>query len=107
MQVSYCARLCHRVFRASVDATLDCTNGIICLMMILCICLCDLGVWSIQNPWLPCQFTDEHVFTNNEGHTETRLIHREAMLQFGQKEDAPVNPNTITLLITGELLQAA
>lgn len=54
--------------------------------------------------WLPCQFTDEHVFINNEGHTETRLIHREAMLQFGQKGDAPVNPNAITFLIASSKL---
>lgn len=64
-----------------------------------------LGVRCVhQVSWLPCQFTDEHVFVNNEGHTETQLIHREAMLQFGQKGDAPVNPNAITFLITGSKL---
>uniref|UniRef100_A0A3Q3Q7A3 Ig-like domain-containing protein n=1 Tax=Monopterus albus TaxID=43700 RepID=A0A3Q3Q7A3_MONAL len=51
---------------------------------------------------LPCQFTDEHVFLNNEGHTETQHIHREAMLQFGQKGDAPINPHAITFLVTGK-----
>ncbi|XP_047450039.1 tapasin-like [Mugil cephalus] len=63
------------------------------------------GVWCVQQiPWLPCQFIDEHVFVNNDGHTETQLIHREAMLQFGQKGDAPVNPQAITFLITGSKL---
>ncbi|XP_026196168.1 tapasin-related protein-like [Anabas testudineus] len=57
-----------------------------------------------QMSWLPCQFIDEHVFLNNEGHTETKLIHREAMLQFGQKGDAPVNPNAITFLLTASKL---
>ena len=55
-----------------------------------------------QMSWLPCQFIDEHVFRNKEGHNETDLIHREAMLQFGQKGDAPVNPNAITFLVTGK-----
>ncbi|KAF3847183.1 hypothetical protein F7725_020211 [Dissostichus mawsoni] len=49
---------------------------------------------------MPCQFTDEHVFKNVEGHTETQLIHREALLQFGQIGDAAVNPHGITFLIT-------
>ncbi|XP_033953259.1 LOW QUALITY PROTEIN: tapasin-related protein [Pseudochaenichthys georgianus] len=53
-----------------------------------------------QVSWLPCQFTDEHVFKNEEGHTETQLIHREALLQFGQIGDAAVNPHGITFLIT-------
>ncbi|KAF3693138.1 Tapasin-related protein [Channa argus] len=57
-----------------------------------------------QMAWLPCQFVDEHVSVNNEGHTETRLIHREAMLQFGQKGDVPVNPHAITFLLTGSKL---
>ncbi|XP_031587579.1 tapasin [Oreochromis aureus] len=74
------------------------------ILKILIYLYLSAGVWSIQNQWLPCQFTDEHVFTNNEGHTETRLIHREAMLQFGQKGDAPVNQNAITFLITGSKL---
>ncbi|XP_063763070.1 LOW QUALITY PROTEIN: tapasin-related protein-like [Eleginops maclovinus] len=53
-----------------------------------------------QVSWLPCQFTDEHVFKNELGHTETQLIHRKAMLQFGQKGDAAVNPQAITFLIS-------
>lgn len=62
-------------------------------------------VSSVQQiPWLSCQFTDERVSLNNEGHIETQLIHREAMVQFGQKGDAPVNPHAITFLITGKLL---
>lgn len=62
-------------------------------------------VRSVQQiPWLSCQFTDEHVSNNSEGHIETQLIPREAMVQFGLKGDAPVNPHAITFLITGELL---
>ncbi|XP_017289660.1 tapasin-related protein [Kryptolebias marmoratus] len=57
-----------------------------------------------QIQWLSCQFTDEHVAKNLEGHTETQLIHRQAMLQFGQKGDAPLNPHTITFLIIGSKL---
>ncbi|KAK5617041.1 hypothetical protein CRENBAI_016525 [Crenichthys baileyi] len=64
-----------------------------------------IGVHCVhQIQWLPCQFTDEHVSLNNEGHVDTQLIHREAMLQFGQKGDAPVNPHAITFLITGSKL---
>ncbi|MEQ2283693.1 hypothetical protein AMECASPLE_014214 [Ameca splendens] len=68
-------------------------------------CFLALGVHCVhQIQWLPCQFTDEHVSLNNEGHIDTQLIHREAMLQFGQKGDAPVNPHAITFLITGSKL---
>ncbi len=73
------------------------------LLTILIHCVSLPGVQCVhQMSWLPCQFTDEHVFVNNEGHTETQLIHREAMLQFGQKGDAPVNPHAITFLVTGK-----
>ncbi|XP_070762268.1 tapasin-related protein isoform X2 [Enoplosus armatus] len=56
-----------------------------------------------QMSWLPCQFIDEHVL-NIKGLTDTELIHREAMLQFGQKGDAPVNPDAVTFLVTGSKL---
>ncbi|GLD72653.1 tapasin-related protein-like protein, partial [Lates japonicus] len=70
------------------------------LKILIYLYLCA-GVLCIhQMPWLPCQFTDENVFVNSEGLTETQLIHREAMLQFGQKGDAPVNPHAITFLVT-------
>ncbi|XP_060901968.1 tapasin-related protein isoform X3 [Labrus mixtus] len=70
------------------------------LSLILC-----AGVHGVpQVSWLPCQFVDEHVFLNNENHTETQLIRREALLQFGQKGDAPVNPHGITFLVTGSKL---
>ncbi|KAM6987445.1 uncharacterized protein LKV04_010285 [Tautogolabrus adspersus] len=63
------------------------------------------GVHCIhQVSWLPCQFFDEHVFLNSDNHTETKIIHREALLQFGQKGDAPVNPHGITFLVTGSKL---
>ena len=52
--------------------------------------------------WLPCHFTDEKVFLNKLGHTKTQPIHREVMLQFGQKGDDPVNPHAVTFLVTGE-----
>uniref|UniRef100_A0A4W6BJ66 Dehydrogenase/reductase (SDR family) member 13b.2 n=1 Tax=Lates calcarifer TaxID=8187 RepID=A0A4W6BJ66_LATCA len=74
------------------------------LKILIYLYLCA-GVLSIhQMPWLPCQFTDENVFVNSEGLTETQLIHREAMLQFGQRGDAPVNPHAITFLVTGSKL---
>ncbi|XP_019222842.2 tapasin, partial [Oreochromis niloticus] len=59
------------------------------------------GVWSVhQIQWLPCYFIDERLYLNKDNHTETRVIPREAILQFGQKGDAPVNPNAITFLVT-------
>ncbi|XP_037534363.1 tapasin-related protein [Nematolebias whitei] len=68
-------------------------------------CFVLAGVHCVQQvQWLPCQFTDEQVTRNQEGHFDTHLIHRQAMLQFGQKGDAPLNPHTITFLITGSKL---
>lgn len=72
------------------------------ILIYLCLCAGVLCVREMSE--LPCQFTDEHVFLNNEGHTETQHIHREAMLQFGQKGDAPINPHAITFLVTGSKL---
>lgn len=70
--------------------------------IIMCIFFSDvLGAYQIS--WLPCQFTDERVFLNDLGFVETQHIPREAMLQFGQKGDAPVNPYAVTFLITGGL----
>lgn len=57
-----------------------------------------------QIPWLPCNFMDEAVFYNSEGLVETKHSNREAMLQFGQKGDTPVNFNAITFLITSSKL---
>ncbi|KAM9318613.1 tapasin-related protein-like [Pholidichthys leucotaenia] len=72
------------------------------LLIYLSVCAC--ARCSPEIPWLRCQFTDEEVSLNAEGHTETRLIPREAMLQFGQKGDAAVNPQAVTFLITGSKL---
>jgi len=44
---------------------------------------------------------DEEVHINEEGHTETKYIHREAVIQFGNVGDSPLHP-TITFLITGK-----
>lgn len=44
---------------------------------------------------------DEKVDINEEGHTETKYIHREAVIQFGNVGDSPIHP-TITFLITGK-----
>ena len=55
-------------------------------------------------PWLPCQFIDEHVELNEEGHRETKYIHRDAGLQFGQLGDSLVHSELITFLVTGERL---
>ncbi|XP_023117139.2 tapasin-related protein [Amphiprion ocellaris] len=63
------------------------------------------GVQGVhQIAWLSCQFIDEHVTVNNESHVDTQLIYREAMLQFGQTGDSPVNPRAITFLVTGSKL---
>ncbi|XP_029302437.1 tapasin-like [Cottoperca gobio] len=66
--------------------------------------LCAVVQCVHQVSWLPCQFIDEHVFVNEEGHTETELLHREAMLQFGRLGDSPVNPHATTFLVTGSKL---
>uniref|UniRef100_UPI0037E84964 tapasin-related protein isoform X2 n=1 Tax=Semicossyphus pulcher TaxID=241346 RepID=UPI0037E84964 len=57
-----------------------------------------------QVSWLPCQFIDERVSLNSEGHVETQHVNRQALLQFGQKGDAPVYPDALTFLITGSKL---
>uniref|UniRef100_A0AAV2IZX2 Ig-like domain-containing protein n=2 Tax=Knipowitschia caucasica TaxID=637954 RepID=A0AAV2IZX2_KNICA len=57
-----------------------------------------------QIPWLPCKFIDEEVFYNDKGQVETQHNNREAMLQFGHKGDAPINPDAITFLITSSKL---
>ncbi|XP_058490146.1 tapasin-related protein [Solea solea] len=74
------------------------------LNTLICLYLCAGVLCAHQMPWLPCQFIDEVVNINNEGHVETQLLHREAMLQFGKKDDAPVNPHAITFLVTGSKL---
>ncbi|XP_059187827.1 tapasin-related protein-like isoform X2 [Centropristis striata] len=72
------------------------------ILKILSYLFLSAGVQCVhQVSWLPCKFSDEHVFVNNDNHTETQLIHRQAMLQFGKTGDAPVNPHGITFLITG------
>lgn len=76
------------------------------ILKILIYLYLSAGVQCVhQISWLPCEFTDENVFLNSEGHYETQLMHREAMLQFGQKGDTPVNPHAITFLVTGSKLE--
>lgn len=76
--------------------------------MVLSSLMTDGFLWSfsgvqcvLQLTWLPCQFIDEHVYVNERNETQTNPIHREAMLQFGQKGDAPLNSRSITFLVTG------
>ncbi|XP_029922918.1 tapasin isoform X1 [Myripristis murdjan] len=74
------------------------------LKIFIYLCLCA-GLHCVdQMPWLPCQFFDEHIFVNHENHTETQFIHKDTVLQFGKKGDAPVNPHAITFLVTGSKL---
>lgn len=64
---------------------------------------CLLGVLCVhQLSWLPCMFIDERVSLNDKGVPEIQQIPREAFLQFGQKEDAAVNPQVITFMVTGK-----
>ncbi|XP_051966787.1 tapasin-related protein-like [Xyrauchen texanus] len=64
------------------------------------VCLGVNGSESVRNvEWLPCQFVDEKVHINEEGHAETQYIHREAVIQFGNAGDSPLYP-TITFLVT-------
>lgn len=57
-----------------------------------------------QISWLPCQFTDEHVFLSPEAYTETELLHRQVIVQFGQQGDPPINPHAVTFLLTASKL---
>ncbi|XP_031429312.2 tapasin-related protein-like isoform X2 [Clupea harengus] len=50
--------------------------------------------------WQPCQFIDEHAVRNEKGQMETKYIHRDAGLQFGQLGDSLVHPELITFLVT-------
>nr|XP_057935371.1 tapasin-related protein-like isoform X2 [Doryrhamphus excisus] len=50
--------------------------------------------------WLPCKFSDHRVLINNEGARDVQHRDRAAMLQFGRKDDTPINPDAITFLIT-------
>ncbi|MCI4385832.1 hypothetical protein PGIGA_G00055270 [Pangasianodon gigas] len=56
------------------------------------------SVYDVQ--WLPCQFQDETVRINDEGHKEVKFHPRSAGLQFGNSGDSPINPNAITFLVT-------
>ncbi|KAK7882824.1 hypothetical protein WMY93_028998 [Mugilogobius chulae] len=49
--------------------------------------------------WLPCKFIDEEVTLTTKG-PDTKHIYRSSVVQFGLKDDAPVNPNNVTFLIT-------
>ncbi|RXN32128.1 tapasin-related -like protein [Labeo rohita] len=61
---------------------------------------CVHGSQSLYDlQWLPCPFVDENVHKNDEGHTETKYITREAVLQFGIVGDKALHP-TITFLVT-------
>nr|XP_055052529.1 tapasin-related protein-like isoform X2 [Misgurnus anguillicaudatus] len=65
------------------------------IIAILC-----LGVnGSVDVQWLPCEFVDEKVHVNEEGHIETQYIYRKAVIQFGNVGDSPLYP-TITFLVT-------
>lgn len=68
-------------------------------------CLLTGVLRAYQITWLPCNFIDEDVFYNSEGLVETKHSNREAMLQFGQKGDTPINPNAVTFLITASKLE--
>ncbi|KAI7800644.1 hypothetical protein IRJ41_008339 [Triplophysa rosa] len=79
--------------------TLDMIWGLGLLILAL-LCLGVNGSQSVDDlQWLPCQFVDEKVHVNEEGHIETQYIHREAVIQFGIDGDRPLYP-TITFLIT-------
>ncbi|KAL6104995.1 uncharacterized protein ACO6RY_06617 [Pungitius sinensis] len=68
------------------------------------VCLCA-GVQSVhQVSWLPCHFTDEHVFLDADGHTRTEHVPRDAVLQFGPTGHPPANPSAVTFLVTGSKL---
>lgn len=72
------------------------------LQMLVCACLCA-GVSGVSKiSWLLCQFTDEHVLQNE--FTETELLQRQVILQFGQQGDPPIEPRAVTFLVTASKL---
>ncbi|TSN39326.1 Tapasin-related protein [Bagarius yarrelli] len=61
---------------------------------------CVYGTKTLHDVrWLPCQFRDETVQINNEGHKDIKFYHRNAGLQFGNARNSPVDPNVITFLV--------
>ncbi|KAF4104137.1 tapasin-related protein [Onychostoma macrolepis] len=69
-------------------------------LILALLCLGVNGSQSLYDvQWLPCPFVDEKIHINEEGHTETKYINREAVLQFGNVGDKPLHP-TITFLVT-------
>ncbi|KAI7800430.1 tapasin-related protein-like [Triplophysa rosa] len=64
------------------------------------LCLVVNGSESADDlQWLPCQFVDEKVYLNEEGHIETQYIYKKAIIQFGNDGDRPLYLN-ITFLVT-------
>ncbi|CAL8350333.1 unnamed protein product [Lota lota] len=76
------------------------TNMGVFVKLFICMYLFGVVHSEKQVSWLACKFIDEHVFVNAESHRETEFHPRDAMLQFGQAGDTPVNPHTITFMIT-------
>ncbi|XP_036393228.1 tapasin-related protein [Megalops cyprinoides] len=61
-----------------------------------------LGSQSLQDlRWLGCELIEDQILTDASGQPETRHHHLPAMLQFGQPGDSPIEPDTITFLVTG------
>lgn len=50
---------------------------------------------------LNCIFSDQESFRGVDGKPDVRVIHKDVILQFGNKGEARVNPNAITFLLTG------
>lgn len=74
------------------------------LKLLLYVCFFTDVLKASQIPWLPCNFLDEAVLYNSEGLVETKHSNRDAMLQFGQKGDPPINPDAVTFLVTSSKL---
>ncbi|XP_029965262.1 tapasin-like [Salarias fasciatus] len=72
------------------------------LLNILCLlCLCA-GVQCVSNiRSLNCWFSDQESFKDDKGNPDIKFIHRVVYLKFDQKGDAPVNPDSVTFLLTG------
>uniref|UniRef100_A0A672JER7 Ig-like domain-containing protein n=1 Tax=Salarias fasciatus TaxID=181472 RepID=A0A672JER7_SALFA len=68
------------------------------LLNILCLlCLCCVS--NIRS--LNCWFSDQESFKDDKGNPDIKFIHRVVYLKFDQKGDAPVNPDSVTFLLTG------
>ncbi|KAL0970335.1 hypothetical protein UPYG_G00240590 [Umbra pygmaea] len=66
------------------------------IFTIVCFVLHTGVLGFLQVQWLPCKLKDENVWKNVKNETETKYIHRDVMLHFGNLRDSALYPENIT-----------